>query len=114
MKAVLPKETSMSARSKMLAVLSIFSLATSLSFAASSSRSASSYAQGLALTFQQNRGQAPAQVQYLTRQSALDLFLNRTESVFNFLPTSSANGAVLRTTLLDSNDGTVVRGEEMQ
>src|SRR5256885_468649 len=84
LKAVPPKETTMSARTKMLAIASIVSLATSLSFAASSSRTAASYAQRLPVTFQQNMGQAPAQVRYIARESAFNLYLNKDESVLQF------------------------------
>src|SRR5436305_170467 len=108
------KETTMSARSKMLALIGICSILTCMSFGAMSSRTAGSYTKGLALTFQQNRGQAPAPVQFLTQQNGLDVFLNRSEAVFNFHPNPSANGAVLRTTLLGSNSSASVTAEALQ
>src|SRR3954463_16304661 len=103
----------MSARTRMLA-LSIYLLATSLSFAARSNRTSSSYTKGLAVTFQQNSGQAPSQVRFIARENAFNLFLNRNESVLQFFPTATANGAVLRTTLIGSNQDSTASGEEKQ
>jgi hypothetical protein len=114
MKAVPPKETTMSARSKMLAIASILSLATSLSLAATSSRTAASYAKGLAVTFQQNLGQAPAPVRFIARESAFNLYLNQNESVLQFFPNSDSNGVVLRARLLGSDPKAFVGGEETQ
>jgi hypothetical protein len=104
----------MSARSRMLALSSVCLLVTTLSLAASSSRTASSYAQGLALTFQPNEGQAPARVRFIARENAFNLYLNNKESVLQFFPTANANGAVLRTSLLGSDPKASIEGEEIQ
>ena len=104
----------MSARSKMLALVGIYALLTCMSFGAMSSRTAGSCTKGLALTFQQNRGQAPSAVRFIARESAFDLYLTSNESVLQFFPTASANGAVLRTSLVGSDSKAKISGEEMQ
>jgi len=98
----------------MLLLAGIFSLSTSFSVAATSNLTPNSYTRGVAITFQQNAGQAPSQVQFIAREKAYNLFLNHNETVLQFFPTSSRNGAVLKTSLLGSNQDSVMSGEEKQ
>lgn len=67
----------------------------------------------LPLSFERNRGQSAAEVEYLSRGRNYTLFLTGTEAVLSLRQPAQRKSAVLRMRMVGANTGPVMAGEEL-